>query len=111
MAAAANNSYCIVGIAYNARIGGEAGASVAPLPFTIPLRDHAHPGHTNGLLGQVVGCCSPRRDSPPWCLGCREPPGCWGRMGDMAYRGLWLHVFGVETFCLGCILAVRVHMD
>lgn len=49
VAAAANNSYCIVGIAYNARIGGEPGASAAPLPFTIPLRDH---GHTNRLLGE-----------------------------------------------------------
>lgn len=37
VAAAANNSYCIVGIAYNARIGGEAGASLQlPCPSPSP---------------------------------------------------------------------------
>lgn len=36
VAAAANNSYCVVGIAYNARIGGEAGAARGSLPFVSP---------------------------------------------------------------------------
>lgn len=61
--------------------------------------------------GGEVGCCSLGRESPAWCFGCREPQGCWGRMGDMASRGFWLYVFRVETFCLGCILAMRVHVD
>lgn len=55
VAAAANNSYCIVGIAYNARIGGEAS-----LPFAVPLGDHDHPGCADGLPGWVVGCCPPK---------------------------------------------------
>jgi len=31
-------------------------------------------------------------------------------MGDTGRRRPQLHVFWVEAFCLGCILAVRVHV-
>lgn len=70
VAAAANNSYCIVGIAYNARIGGEASTACSSLPFLLPPRGHDGVG---GLLG--------------WVEGCRSPTYCWECGANMAQCG------------------------
>lgn len=69
VAAVANNSYCIVGIAYNARIGGEAGACLRiPSPSPPPRGTVATLGSWGGwrdaVLPDVAG-----RESPPWCPG------------------------------------------
>lgn len=77
VAAAVNNSYCIVGIAYNARIGGEA----VTCPSPSPPRDPGCPDRAKGLLGRVVGAALPyvaRKEAPPQCLRYREPRGAGG---------------------------------
>lgn len=80
VAAAVNNSYCIVGIAYNARIGGEA----VTYPSPSPPRDPGRPDRAKGLLGRVVGAALPdiaRKEAPPQCLSYREPRGVGGDDG------------------------------
>lgn len=77
VAAAANNSYCIVGIAYNARIGGEAGACPRlPCPSPSPSLPEGpwppQPCRWGGWWDAVLPNIT-RRESPPWCPGCREP--------------------------------------
>ena len=75
VAASANNSYCIVGVAYNAKIGGEAqvhcrGAqaglgcrmqSLAGLGSCIP-----HGVGPSRILGLTLHCLGPVK--PPWVL-------------------------------------------
>lgn len=91
VAAAANNSYCIVGIAYNARIGGEAGASLRlPCPSPSPRGTVATLARPMGSRGGWWDAALPdiaRRESI--LLGAPAAGRSGGAMGDTGWKSAW----------------------